>query len=126
MLFNSYSFLLLFLPLLLVSWRLAATYAPARLGLVLLLFSVVFYGLWGLPFLVLLAVILGMNYMFAQALNNNGQVVGTGLVDASAIKGWDFASATTLASMFQNDNHLTTVDFSGWDGFGYQSGNGGN
>ena len=68
MLFNSYSFLLLFLPLLLVSWRLAATYAPARLGLVLLLFSVVFYGLWGLPFLVLLAVILGMNYMFAQAL----------------------------------------------------------
>ena len=60
MLFNSYSFLLLFLPLLLVSWRLAATYAPARLGLVLLLFSVVFYGLWGLPFLVLLAVILGM------------------------------------------------------------------
>ena len=68
MLFNSYSFLLLCLPLLLASWRLAATYAPARLGLVLLLFSVVFYGLWGLPFLVLLAVILGMNYMFAQAL----------------------------------------------------------
>lgn len=55
------------------------------------------------------------SYMFAQALNDKGQVVGTGLVDASAIKGWDFASAMTLASMFQNDNHLTTVDFSGWD-----------
>ena len=26
--------------------------------------------------------------MFAQALNDRGQVVGTGLVDASAIKNW--------------------------------------
>ena len=68
MLFNSYTFLFAFLPLLLVCWRLAQGYGPTGLALVLLAFSVVFYGLWGLPFLILLAVILGMNYAFALAL----------------------------------------------------------
>ncbi|MDD4702570.1 MAG: MBOAT family protein, partial [Desulfovibrio sp.] len=68
MLFNSYSFIFFFLPLLLLCWRLASGYGAARLSLVLLLFSVVFYALWGLPFLLLLAVILGMNYAFALAL----------------------------------------------------------
>ena len=46
-----------------ITRRLAGYFA-----LVLLAFSVVFYGLWGLPFLILLAVILGMNYAFALAL----------------------------------------------------------
>ncbi|WP_374291534.1 MBOAT family protein [Desulfovibrio desulfuricans] len=68
MLFNSYSFLFAFLPLLLVCWRLTQGYGPTGLALVMLAFSVVFYGLWGLPFLILLAVILGMNYAFALAL----------------------------------------------------------
>ena len=68
MLFNSYSFLFAFLPLLLVCWRLAQGYGPTGLALVLLAFSTVFYGLWGLPFLIMLAVILGMNYAFALAL----------------------------------------------------------
>ena len=68
MLFNSYSFLFLFLPLLLLCWRLAAGFGPARLSLVLLLFSTVFYALWGLTFLLLLAGILVMNYAFALAL----------------------------------------------------------
>ena len=77
MLFNSYSFLFLFLPLLLLCWRLASGYGAARLSLVLLLFSVVFYGLWGLPFLLLLAAILGMNYAFALALAAPERVVPT-------------------------------------------------
>ena len=68
MLFNSYSFLFLFLPVLLLCWRLASGFGAARLGLVLLLFSTVFYALWGLPFLLLLAGILIMNYAFALAL----------------------------------------------------------
>ncbi|MBO5490970.1 MAG: MBOAT family protein [Desulfovibrio sp.] len=68
MLFNSYAFLFAFLPLLLLCWRLAAGYGAAGLGLVLLAFSIVFYGWWGLPFLALLAAILGMNYAFARAL----------------------------------------------------------
>lgn len=68
MLFNSYSFLFVFFPLLLIFWRLAASSGSANLGLVLLLFSTVFYALWGLPFLCLLAAVLGMNYAFALAL----------------------------------------------------------
>lgn len=68
MLFNSYSFLFLFLPLLLLCWRLSAGFGSARLSMVLLLFSTVFYALWGLPFLLLLIGILIMNYAFALAL----------------------------------------------------------
>ncbi len=68
MLFNSYTFLFAFLPLLLICWRIAAGYGVAGFAIVLLVFSTVFYGLWGLPFLVLLAAILGMNYAFAKAL----------------------------------------------------------
>ena len=45
MLFNSYSFLFAFLPLLLVCWRLAQSYGPTELALVLLAFSTVVYGL---------------------------------------------------------------------------------
>ena len=80
MLFNSYSFLFLFLPLLLLCWRLAAGFGPARLSLVLLLFSTVFYALWGLPFLLLLAGILIMNYAFALALSapENAAAAATG------------------------------------------------
>ena len=68
MLFNSYSFLFVFLPLLLVCWRLAAGYGTAILALVLLAFSFVFYGLWGLHFLVLMVTMLAVNYGFASAL----------------------------------------------------------
>jgi len=68
MLFNSYAFLFAFLPLLLLCVRLVQGYGPTAPALVLLGFSVIFYGLWGLPFLLLLAVILGMNYAFAIAM----------------------------------------------------------
>lgn len=68
MLFNSYPFLFCFLPLLLLTWRLAGNCGPARLGLVLLLFSTVFYALWGAGFLLLLAALVAMNYAFGLAL----------------------------------------------------------
>ncbi|MBO4301493.1 MAG: MBOAT family protein [Desulfovibrio sp.] len=68
MLFNSYTFLFAFLPLLLICWRLAAGYGTGALAMVLLVFSIAFYGFWGVPFLLLLAAMLGMNYGFALAL----------------------------------------------------------
>ena len=68
MLFNSYPFLFCFLPLLLLAWRLAGGFGSARLALVLLFFSAVFYGFWGTGFLLLLAVMVGMNYAFGLAL----------------------------------------------------------
>lgn len=68
MLFNSYPFLFCFLPLLLLVWHLVSGFGPSRLALALLLFSAVFYGLWGAEFLLLLAVMAGMNYAFGLAL----------------------------------------------------------
>lgn len=68
MFFNSYPFLLAFLPLLLLAFWLTSLWKPTRLGLVLLLFSAVFYALWGTGFLVLLAALLGTNYIFGLTL----------------------------------------------------------
>ncbi|MGE9984056.1 MBOAT family O-acyltransferase [Desulfovibrio sp. SGI.169] len=68
MLFNSYPFLFCFLPLLLLVWHLLGGFGSARLALALLFFSAVFYGLWGAAFLLLLAVMVGMNYAFGLAL----------------------------------------------------------
>ena len=68
MLFNSYPFLFCFLPLLLLVWHLTGGFGSSRLALALLFFSAVFYGLWGAGFLLLLAVMVGMNYAFGLAL----------------------------------------------------------
>ena len=69
MLFNSYAFIFLFMPLLLLAWWIVGTAAPARLPLALLGASLVFYGLWGLPFLLLLLLMIGVNYAFGCALS---------------------------------------------------------
>ncbi|MDR2054289.1 MAG: MBOAT family protein [Desulfovibrio sp.] len=68
MLFNSYSFIFCFLPLLLLAWRLAGTDGSRRLALVLLVFSTIFYALWGVGFLLLLAALVAVNYAAGQAL----------------------------------------------------------
>ncbi len=68
MLFNSYAFIFLFLPLLLLSGKLAGLYGAYGLSIVLLIFSFVFYGLWGLPFLCLLAAVICVNYAIGLAL----------------------------------------------------------
>jgi alginate O-acetyltransferase complex protein AlgI len=67
-LFNSYSFMFCFLPLLLLAWWMAGTGGSNRLALVLLVFSTVFYALWGMAFLLLLAALIAVNYAFGQAL----------------------------------------------------------
>lgn len=70
MLFNSYTFLFAFLPVFLGLWWLVTEFGdPRRLPLFLLAVSVFFYALWGLEFLVLLAVMIGMNYAFGLALS---------------------------------------------------------
>lgn len=69
MLFNSYEFIFLFLPLLLGLWQATGVSAPALLPSLLLGASLVFYGLWGLPFLVLLLCMTGVNYAFGHILS---------------------------------------------------------
>ena len=73
MLFTSYSFLFLFLPLLLLVWRLVAVGAASLLHLVLLFFSAVFYVLWGPGFFLLLAALVAVNYMFGLELARPGE-----------------------------------------------------
>lgn len=58
------------MPLLLAAWRLTAG-APGgstRFALLLLAFSAVFYSLWGVGFLLLLAVMISLNYGFGLLL----------------------------------------------------------
>jgi alginate O-acetyltransferase complex protein AlgI len=66
-LFNSYSFIFCFLPLLLLAWRWAAG-KGSRPAVALLVFSTVFYALWGTAFLLLLAALIALNHAFGQAL----------------------------------------------------------
>ncbi|MCL1985242.1 MAG: MBOAT family protein, partial [Betaproteobacteria bacterium] len=68
MLFNSYQFILLFLPALLIAYWLVSQVARDRLGLLLFASSLIFYSLWGMEFLILLLCITGLNCAFGQVL----------------------------------------------------------
>ena len=69
MLFNSYEFLFLFLPVMLAVWWVVACMARQWLPMLLLAASAFFYVLWGVQFFVLLAAMIGMNYAFGTALD---------------------------------------------------------
>lgn len=64
MLFNSYAFIFLFLPLFLLAWQLT----PANRLLTLFAFSAAFYALWGLPWLLLLGCLIMLNYSLGKCL----------------------------------------------------------
>lgn len=63
MLFSSYAFILVFLPLFLLFWQGCAVFSPRALPLYLLGISLFFYGLWGIGFLVLLVLVIGLNWL---------------------------------------------------------------
>ncbi len=65
MLFNSYAFLLVFLPAALIIYRLADPYPRARMP-VLIALSLVFYGYWDVRFLPLLIVSILANWLAAK------------------------------------------------------------
>ena len=65
MLFNSYAFLLVFLPAALVIYALADPYPRARMP-VLLALSLVFYGYWDVRFLPLMVASILMNWLAAK------------------------------------------------------------
>src|ERR1700761_7506491 len=66
MLFNSFPFLLVFLPLAILLSRLVDPYPQWRVG-VLVLLSLAFYGYWNPPFIALLVLSIAMNWLAAQA-----------------------------------------------------------
>ena len=65
MLFNSYAFLLVFLPAALIIYALADPYPRARMP-VLLALSLVFYGYWDVRFLPLLIASILVNWLAAK------------------------------------------------------------
>ncbi|MBD5641219.1 MAG: MBOAT family protein [Desulfovibrio sp.] len=72
MLFNSYGFIFLFLPLFLAFWQFGTPRAAGgqafRHELILLVFSLAFYAFWGLAYLVLLICMICLNHFLGQAL----------------------------------------------------------
>src|SRR5581483_2466745 len=66
MLFNDYPFLLGFLPAALVIYRLADPYPQLRIS-VLVLLSLVFYGIGNPPFILLLVASIAVNWLAARA-----------------------------------------------------------
>lgn len=73
MLFNSWSFIFLFLPIFLFLWEGTARLAPPLLPVLFLCASVIFYALWGLPWLILLFCMIGMNYGLGIVLAANAE-----------------------------------------------------
>src|SRR3954447_20115181 len=65
MLFNSYAFLLVFLPAALIVYRFADPYPPLRMP-VLIMLSLVFYGYWDVRFLPLLIGSILINWLSAK------------------------------------------------------------
>ena len=66
MLFNSYAFLLVFLPAAILIYRLADSYPAARMP-VLIALSLVFYGYWDVRFVPLLVLSILINWLAARA-----------------------------------------------------------
>ena len=70
MLFNSYEFILLFLPITLLGFCLASRLGGQRSPIFwLVTVSFFFYGWWNPPYLLLLLLSVGVNYILGQALN---------------------------------------------------------
>lgn len=69
MLFNSYSFIFIFLPLFLVAWQLVFRYRPDALLFCLLIASMIFYGLWSPLWLLLLLIMSLGNYLWGRAIS---------------------------------------------------------
>jgi D-alanyl-lipoteichoic acid acyltransferase DltB (MBOAT superfamily) len=66
MLFNTYPFLLVFLPIAVLLYRLADPYPQLRIGMLVLL-SFVFYSYWNPPFIALLVLSILINWLAARA-----------------------------------------------------------
>jgi alginate O-acetyltransferase complex protein AlgI len=72
MLFNDYPFLLVFLPVAILFYRLADPHPPLRVGALVLL-SFVFYSYWNPPFIALLALSIAINWLAMGAYERTQQ-----------------------------------------------------
>lgn len=72
MLFSSWAFIFLFLPVFLLAWKYGdCLFQGLKRQTLLLVFSLVFYSFWGLPWLVLLLLLGSANYCLALLMNSD-------------------------------------------------------
>ena len=85
MLFNSYAFLLVFLPAAIIVFRIADGYPRLRTWTLILL-SLVFYGYWNPWFLLLLIGSIAVNWLAANAFaaTRNGAIITAAVVASLA------------------------------------------
>jgi D-alanyl-lipoteichoic acid acyltransferase DltB (MBOAT superfamily) len=91
MLFNSYGFLLAFLPLTIAGYFLLAHHASHRSANAwLLAASVFFYGWWDARYIALLAVSIAVNFLFGHALSRRGSgaLLALGVTFNLLLLGW--------------------------------------
>ena len=67
MLFNSYQFLFIFLPIALLIYYFVNLKKPKYSYLAIFIFSVIFYGIWDLKFLILIFISILINYRFRDS-----------------------------------------------------------
>ncbi|MCA3563894.1 MAG: MBOAT family protein [Methylocystis sp.] len=88
MLFNSFAFLLVFLPLTLAAHAAVERYQPAYRLLFLTLISIAFYGYWEWRFVPMLALSILLNWLVARAFQKSRR--------QGTEKGWIIITATAL------------------------------
>lgn len=94
MLFNSYAFLLVFLPAALAIYRIADAYPPARVATLVLL-SFAFYSYWNPPFILLLLLSIATNWLAARAFaaTRNGAIItGAIVVNLAVLAAFKYAN----------------------------------
>ncbi len=73
MLFNSYEFLLIFLPAAWISYRLAGRINSNLSIVVLLAFSLAFYAWWSVDHLIIFGISIGFNFLIGRLLSERGE-----------------------------------------------------
>jgi D-alanyl-lipoteichoic acid acyltransferase DltB (MBOAT superfamily) len=120
MLFNSYPFLLLFLPAVLVICFSLAKWRIAAAALWLVLASLFFYGWWDARYVLLLMVSVGVNYLAGQAIAVRGGrasrsarvLLGLTIAANLGVLGWfKYAGffAVNANALFGSDWHLDAL-----------------
>ena len=113
MLFNSYDFILIFLPTTLLAYAVARFFArPFWIELTLLIASLLFYSGWDVHFLPVLLSSIAVNYAFACALWHTGKstirraILAIGIATNLSLLFW-FKYATFALMVVSNLLHLS-------------------
>ncbi|QDZ10509.1 MBOAT family O-acyltransferase [Devosia ginsengisoli] len=108
MLFNSYEFVFLFLPVTLAAFLISNAVRPSVNGWVLLLASLVFYAYWDLPFVLLLVASLVVNYAVGWRVRESRTVFWLGIALNLALLFW-FKYALFTAGIFVGKEGARTI-----------------